>query len=314
MDDDYRDTHDVYAESVRRGHYVVTVNADSDSQLEQASDILNRFNPVDVDQRAQHWRSQGWAGYDENAPQLGRDEIERDRTAYAAMPRTDTTADSTADTQRIPVIQEELKVGKRMVQRGGVRVFQRVRETPVNEEVRLREEQVKVERHPVDRPASEADFASIKEGAVELRETAEEAVVSKTARVVEEVEVGKEVRDRTEQINDTVRRTDVEVEQLGAGDRGMARTDAMMADDDTEYRRHWQNTYGTSGGRYEDYGDAYRYGSQMAGADSFKNYRWEEAEPQLRSDWERDHPGSTWEKVKDAVRYSVERARGHRTH
>ena len=303
MEDDYKQTHDVYAESVRRGHYVVTVHPNDSQQLDQAVEVLNRCGPIDIDQRAQHWKSQGWTGYDASAPTFGRDEIERDRSGYAAS--------STSDTQRIPVIEEELKVGKRMVQRGGVRVFRRVREIPVNEQVQLREEHVNVERRPVDRPASEADFAGIKDNqAIELRETAEEAVVSKTARVVEEVIVGKEVTERTEQIKDTVRHTDVEVEQLGAS--AASRTDTSGIADDNEYRSHWQSTYGTSGGRYEDYDSAYRYGSTMAGSGRFKNYQWEDVEPQMRSDWESNHPESKWEKVKDAVRYGAERVTGNR--
>jgi hypothetical protein len=87
-----------------------------------------------------------------------------------------------------------------------------------------------------------------------------------------------------------------------------------MTGDDTDFRRHWQTAYGSSGGRYEDYDDAYRYGSTMAGSDRYKNYQWSEVEPQLRSDWESSHPGSTWDKVKDAVRYGAERITGSRHH
>ncbi|WP_158597953.1 YsnF/AvaK domain-containing protein [Noviherbaspirillum saxi] len=303
--DDYKEQHDVYAESVRRGSYVVTVEVDSEEQQDRVSDIMNRFNPVDVDERSSHWKQQGWSGYDPSAPRYGRDEIEKERTAYTQARTADTTGSS-----KIPVIEEELKVGKRQVQRGGVRVFQRVRETPVHESVQLREEHVKVERHAVDKPASEADLAAFKEGSIELRETSEEAVVSKTARVIEEVVVGKEVSQRTENINDTIRRTDVEVEQLGAG--GTAGTG--FSGDDADFRSHWQTAYGSSGGRYEDYDAAYRYGSTMAGSDQYKNYQWTDVEPQLRNDWESNHPGSTWDKVKDAVRYGAERVTGSRRH
>lgn len=309
--DDYKEHHDVYAESVRRGSYVLTVDVDSEEETDRASDIMNRFNAVDVDERTGHWKKQGWSGYDESAPRYTRDQIVSERSAYtssAGLGNTGSTAGTTAattGTSRIPVIEEELKVGKREVQRGGVRVFQRVRETPVHESVQLREEHVKVERHAVDKPATAADLAAFKEGSVELRETSEEAVVSKTARVVEEVVVGKEVTQRTEQINDTVRRTDVEVEQLGA-----SRAGTTIGDDDTDFRRHWQTAYGSTGGRYEDYDDAYRYGSTMAGSDRYKNYQWSDVEPQLRSDWESNHPGSTWDKVKDAVRYGAERVSG----
>jgi uncharacterized protein (TIGR02271 family) len=113
----------------------------------------------------------------------------------------------------IPVVEEELKVGKREVERGAVRVESKVTETPVEAEVNLREERVRVERRPVDRPVGSADNA-FKEGTIELTERAEEAVVGKEARVVEEVVVGKEVAERTETVRDTVRRTDVDVKEV----------------------------------------------------------------------------------------------------
>lgn len=271
---------------------------------------MNRFDPVDIDDRSSQWKNQGWAGYDEAAPMMSADEIEKDRSAYGTTRQPDTT-----ETAKIPVIQEEIKVGKRTVQRGGVRIIQRVQETPVNESVNLREEQVKVERHPVDQPASKADMAAFKEGTIEMTETAEEAVVSKTARVVEEVVVGKEVSDRTETISDTVRRTDVEVEQMAAsGTTPGTATDTNLMDDDQDFRRHWQTSYGSQGGRYEDYDAAYRYGSSAAGSERYKNRQWTEVEPDLRGDWESNHPDSTWEKVKDAVRYGAERITGKNRH
>jgi uncharacterized protein (TIGR02271 family) len=124
-----------------------------------------------------------------------------------------TTATAAAGTA-IPIVEEELQIGKRQVQRGGVRVYSHVVETPVEEDVRLREEHVRVQRNAVNRPASEADFQAFKEGTVELTESAEEAVVAKQARVVEEVTVGKDVTERTEKVRDTLRHTEVEVEDL----------------------------------------------------------------------------------------------------
>jgi len=309
--DEHKEHHDVYAESVRRGHYVLTVDVQDEDEVDRATEVMNRFHAVDIDERSSQWKQQGWSGYDASAPRLSQDEIESERRSYAQARTTGMTGNTT-EQSRIPVVEEELKVGKRQVQRGGVRVFQRIRETPVHESVQLREEHVKVERHAVDKPATEADLAAFKEGSVELRETAEEAVVSKTARVVEEVVVGKEVSQRTEQIDDTVRRTDVEVEQLGASDVGRTTGTTGTTTDDTDFRRHWQNAYGSTGGRYEDYDAAYRYGSTMAGSGRYKNYQWTDVEPQLRSDWETQHPESTWDKVKDAVRYGAERVSGKR--
>lgn len=114
-----------------------------------------------------------------------------------------------------PVVEEELQVGKREVERGGVRVESRVEERPVTEEVHLREERVHVERRPVDRLVTNADEA-FREGTLEVTERAEEAVVGKTARVVEEVVVGKQVEEHTETVHDTLRRTDVDVQEVNS--------------------------------------------------------------------------------------------------
>ena len=191
------ESHEHYSEAVRRGSVVVAVEVDDERQIAQATEILEDCGAIDVEERAERWKAAGYNGYDETAKPLMQDEIERDR-------------------QNLQVIREELKVGKRAVQRGAVRVHRRVTETPVQEQVTLNEERAVVERRPVDRPASAADLAAFKEGEMEIRETAEEPVVSKNARVVEEVSIGKEANQRTETVSDTVRRTDVEVERTGA--------------------------------------------------------------------------------------------------
>ena len=116
----------------------------------------------------------------------------------------------------LPVIEEQLQVGKREVQSGGVRVHRRVTEKPVEETVTLREEEVNVERRPANREVSQADMAAMRGGTIEVTEMAEQAVVAKQARVVGEVVISKDVAEREETVRDTVRRTDVEVEQLDA--------------------------------------------------------------------------------------------------
>lgn len=129
-------------------------------------------------------------------------------------------------------MQEELQVGKRTLDRGGVRVVQRVSEQPVREVVRLREEHAMVDRRAVDRPATAADLDTFKEGTIEVREMTEEPVVAKTARVVEEVRVGKEVREREETVEDRVRRKDVDVQRLDGGSRGMVERERAVASDE----------------------------------------------------------------------------------
>jgi len=114
----------------------------------------------------------------------------------------------------IKVVEENLNVGKQEIRTGGVRLRSRIVERPVEESIRLRQERVTVNRTPVDRPASEADFNTFQEGTVEMTESAEIPVVSKDARVVEEVSLNKEVTESDQTIVDTVRHTEVDTENI----------------------------------------------------------------------------------------------------
>lgn len=136
-------------------------------------------------------------------------------TGSAVLP----LAAAAAGAATIPIVEEELAVGKRTVDRGGVRVFRRVVEMPAEETVVLREQHVVVERNAVDRPATASDLETVGEGSViELQETAEEAVISKSAHVVEEVLISKGTSEHVEHIEDTVRRSEIEIEQLPTTD------------------------------------------------------------------------------------------------
>jgi uncharacterized protein (TIGR02271 family) len=115
--------------------------------------------------------------------------------------------------ETIPVTEERLNVGKREVGGGRVRVRSYVVEQPVEEQVNLRDEHVNVERRPVDRALTGADRdRAFQERTIEAEEKSEEAVVNKEARVKEELVVNKDVNQRTETVSDTVRRTEVDVE------------------------------------------------------------------------------------------------------
>ncbi|HEY9402102.1 MAG TPA: YsnF/AvaK domain-containing protein [Pyrinomonadaceae bacterium] len=212
-----------YAEGVRRGGTLISVDA-SDEQAERAVAIMKQHGAVEIDKRAAQWRDEGWSGFDSNATE----------TAYNAFAGSrDMKADSsemTAEHQRpiadaraaqgqvaVPVVEEQLQVGKREVERGGVRVQTHVTEQPVSEDVELREEHVNVERRPVDYTFHGTESEAFKESLVEIREAYEELVVNKKARVVEEVVVNKDVEQRTETVHETLRRTDVNVEPIDAG-------------------------------------------------------------------------------------------------
>jgi len=194
-----------YAEGVRRGGTLITVHARSDDAADCAAEVMRQHGAVDIDERGAQWKQEGWNGRIEPADERGR---------QTTGTQLDERGRSTTDAQVLPVAQEDLVVGKRAVQRGGVRVYTHVVEKPVEETVRLRDEHVRVERQPVDRAAAAGEDA-FREGTIEVRETIEEPVVSKQSRVVEEVRVSKDVNEHAEKIRDTVRATEVEVEHAG---------------------------------------------------------------------------------------------------
>ena len=133
---------------------------------------------------------------------------------------TGTTEVAETKTGTLQEVREELTVGTRKVATGGVRVTSSVSEVPVEETVTLREEEVSAERTPASRALSAEEAEAAFQGrTVEALGTREEAEVSKVARVVGEVSLGKQVSEREETVRDTVRRTEVEVEEIGAGAR-----------------------------------------------------------------------------------------------
>ncbi|MCB4825181.1 YsnF/AvaK domain-containing protein [Roseicella aerolata] len=113
---------------------------------------------------------------------------------------------------QIDLVEETLRVGKRAVGGGRVRVRSYVVETPVEEQVSLREEHVDIERRPMDRAPTAADEALFGERVIEATETGEEAIIAKEARVIEEVTLRKDTEERVETVRDTVRRTELEVD------------------------------------------------------------------------------------------------------
>jgi len=287
-DDEY--DQGAYSEVIRRGGAVVAVTTDEASQ-DRAADILNDSGADDIDRRVASWKQRGHTSYDASAAPYSDEEIARERQYYSNEARE----------RSIPVVQEELRVGKRAVQRGGVRIYKCIKEEPVEQKVSLREEHVTVDRRKADRPATEAELRS-RDEVVEVTEMTEEPVVEKRTRVVEEIVVGKTANNRTETVRDTVRHSDVKVERLGAD---------QTTEYDDDFRTDFKRRFGSvESARYETYAPAYQYGYRMARDERYRGRRWEEVEPTLRSDYERSYPNSKWEQLKDAIRYGWDKVTG----
>lgn len=192
----------VYDRSIDSGATVVTVRVPTE-YFDRVSNILETHNPIDLDERAAQYGT-------------GQTTTARTTAAPAYAPRGAATGATDGGTMQLS--EETLSVGKRAVSGGTTRIRRYVVETPVEKQVNLHSERVTVDRRPVTdaRPASNANFAD-NDKTIEMTETSEEAVVSKTARVKEEVSLRKEASDRVETVKDTVRREDVDIEQVPGG-------------------------------------------------------------------------------------------------
>lgn len=214
-----------YTEGLSRGGTMLSVVTE-DAKLDLVYDILEEHGSVNLDERETAWRKEGWSGYSANAAG-GAAEVAGTASgastraapaagaAYAIGERDGvrgTGSVSATDKDYIPVVEEQLNVGKRVVDHGRVRIRSYVVEKPVEEQVSLRDETVHVDRRPVNRPVTAADEALFVERTIEAVERKEQVVVSKDARVVEEIGVRKDAVERIETVKDKVRRTEVEVE------------------------------------------------------------------------------------------------------
>ncbi|MFI4885837.1 MAG: YsnF/AvaK domain-containing protein [Steroidobacterales bacterium] len=184
-----------YEEGIRRGGSLLTASVD-DSLTERTVAALEQCHPIDISERAAEWRKSGWSSPLQSTPAAG-------------------TARGRSDGEReevIPVAEEQLRVSKRQVERGGVRVRAYVVEQPVQEDVRLREEHVDVERRPATQTSAAGRDDLLKERTVEMRERGEEPVIQKETRVKEEVAIRKHAEERVQPVKETVRRTQVDIE------------------------------------------------------------------------------------------------------
>jgi uncharacterized protein (TIGR02271 family) len=199
----------IYDRSIDDGSSVVVVRVSS-GQVDHVSSILEAHHPIDLDERSAHHLTAGSTLTSSTGPMT---------TPAAMLDTTHTSAAAASETGSIQLVKENLAVGKRAVSGATTRIRRFVVETPVQEQVSLRDETVTLERHPVTdgRPVGTADFT---DKVIEMTETSEEAVVSKTAHVVEEVNLRKDVTDRVETVKDTLRRDEVEIEKVPAENAG----------------------------------------------------------------------------------------------
>ena len=283
-----------YVEGLAGGGALVSVRAE-EADTNRAVEIMNRYantgdadydTSLDADRDADYVADRGVApvdtSLDTDVSEAGYDAARPVTTEVTDRDRGTATRD-TDDEARLEVVEERLQIGKREVNRGGVRVRRVVSETPVEEQVTLRDETIEVDRRVVDRPLDGNEGDLFTEKTYEFSETDEEAVIAKEARVVEEVVVEKDVEERTQTVSDTVRRTDVEVEQLSGSESGSV--------------------------TYDESDPNYTYAQTMSSDARYSGREWNDVEADVRSDWESKNQGGTWDDVKDSIRNAWGRSR-----
>ena len=260
-----------YTDSVNDGGTLLVVDA-LQKQVGDVAETLHKYGMVDVEHRAAEYAKK-------HGKKALREHQEEDYV--------------------LPVIEESLEVGKRAVERGRVRVYNRITERAVEEKVGLRDETIHVERRVVNRPVDiTADL--FQERSFEVVEIDEEAIVSKVARVIEEVVVSKEVAENIQTIKDTVRRSDVEIEKVAA-----VRTfDDFHGDFKTYFTSHLEK----SGHKFDKFLPAFKFGHTLANSEKFAKLDWAHLEAGAKKTWEEKNPG-TWTAFHDAVKHAFEKAR-----
>jgi stress response protein YsnF len=227
-----------YETNLREGHTVVSVLVHNIEERHRVAEILEDFNPLDFDETESRYRGiesptvtavETSTADTLNRPGMApgvaprRDEAlgspqtwehERDVAARDAAIRAGETREQLgAGEQVIPVVKEDIAVGKRVHERR-YRIRTYTVETPVERDVTLRDERVVIERRPVADQTEAARLAAERpqNREYEVIERHEEPVVEKR-RDVEEVVVHKEAQERTERVHDTVRETRVDVDK-----------------------------------------------------------------------------------------------------
>jgi uncharacterized protein (TIGR02271 family) len=262
----------VFIEGVHQGGTLITANV-PDADVPKATATMSNFHIVNI----------------------------KDRLNTLKKARTDLAlADPKTNDQVLEVVEEFMDVGKRQVERGRMRIYSKVTEREAAQQVALRDETIHVQRRAVDRPVTSAD--AFRERQIEMVEIDEVPVVTKSAHVVEEVAIGKEVGERTETVKERLRRTDVETEEIPAG--------RAFDDYSTDFHRYFDQRLAAGGANFDRFRPAFQYGYGLANNERYRNTNdWAKMESEARSAWETKNPG-TWDEFKDTIHYAFDKVRG----
>jgi len=267
-----------YSSAVTRGHHVLTVGPVSEPEVERAADIVERFGPIDIDEES------SGAEYGTVENNLGTDQIMRRDSASLQGSQSQSLSFQNDDRQ--PFQQGNLNDAVPM---GGTY------QEPLGDGGNLGGQRL----------STSTSGMSMQDGSQQgSMQRADNLTTSGTAFAPTEIKrpgVRVFARDPGD-LGNTGIRTSGGIGSLGA--------DAQrQQENDTAFRSHWADTYGADSGHYDEYAPAYSYGSSLAADDKYRGRSWDDAESDIRTDWETRHVDttSTWEKMKAAVRHGWDR-------
>jgi hypothetical protein len=280
----------VYAESVRRGGALVLVRADDDADALRAAALLREHGAVDIDNRAEQWRAQGWERHEPMAD-----------TQTGMQTGTQTRNDGTG-------------TGLGMGMTAGTRSDDRVASHDTG-----------YAHHGDVRQGSDVSTASANAVGADAGMTAPLGAaplglgaVRQSASARDDMAADRQVLDTTRGARATGGLGSGSSTASTVGSSGVGSASALTTPRlDDPYRQHFNQHFsqhaGDSGSaQFEHYEPAYRYGEDLRDVDRYQGRRWEEIELSAREDWERRYPdqaGSGWDRVKSAVRYGWERTK-----
>jgi len=294
-----------YEGAVTRGHHVLTVTASSLPEVERAADIVERYGPTDIDEQA--------SGFGEVPSGAGAMRMGSSSGMQAAPMSAQSAA---GQAPSAPASQAGLQgqQNQQLDNPGDRKLFQQ-------QSLNQAEPMGTTYQEPMGKSGLGATGGTSLQGSTLQENPVQGSSLEGTPQglgtggSLQGSSTGNPIRSDSQQYAGgaghlaSQQRGNTRI--YSRGDMGKSGySTGSDVDDDTYFREHFSSTYGADSGSYDDYAPAYRYGSQMRGDSRYRSRQWDDVENELRSDWETRNPGSTWEKMKSAVRRGWDRMTG----
>lgn len=260
-----------YLESIRRGGTLVAVQV-MNYQADDVAEIMERYNPINLEEQVRSWREEGWTGIDAGAA------TDTAATTVPALPQRGIDYGASNE----PVFQDDLEDKYERAFRHHYQSHYALQGHPYQMYAPAYYHGYQL---AVDARYNERDWDDVEPVARRLWQESDQGAWE---QFKEAVRYGwREGRDTLESDED----------------------DIGNDYDEVRFRRHYDEAYAATDYDYESYVPAYRFGYLLADDMRYQDRPWDEIEPVVRERWERDHPGDRpWQEVKDAIRHAWEKA------